>query len=438
MAIQAAEKAFSKGIRKYLAELRRLSRHPEASDELSYRPIFQRFLEAASKLLGTQADVAFITEPRRKAFGVPDFKVKSGHSQVGYIETKGLGANLDAVMATDQLARYRRLPNLMLTSYLEFRLIQEGVETQCATLSLLTEFQSGTATEQSAIESFRVLLTTFLAKTLPGVGTAEVLAEQMAWRTHLMRDAILRSRDNRGRFTDDLRRLFDAFKLALIHDLSPEQFADMYAQTVAYGLFAARHNSVQSGRLDTLTNGFSLSGAARLIPRANPLLRSLFKQLSDEDMLAPGWVWHAADITDLLGASDMRMIAEDMAKKVGREDPIIHFYETFLRRYDPVIRETRGVYYTPEPVVSYMVRSVDHLIKEKFGKPDGLADKSVMILDPAVGTGTFLTGVIKHLYKVVVERGQKGTWPDFVRPCTDALNNGVGTRTELYDHRRAR
>ncbi len=416
MAIQAAEKAFSKGIRKYLAELRKLSQHPEASDELSYRPIFQRFLESASKALQAEAKAAFITEPKRKAFGVPDFKVLRGHSQVGYIETKGLGADLDAVMRTDQLARYRQLPNLMLTNYLEFRLIQDGSQTQCVTLCSLSQLQSEAPTsDQSVTESLRALLATFLAKVLPGVGTAEDLAEQMAWRTHLMRDAILKSRNHQGRFSDELRRLFDAFKLVLVHDLSAERFADMYAQTVACGLFAARHQSVQPGRLDTLTNGFSLSSAARLVPRANPLLRSLFKQLADEDMLDPRWMWHASDVADLLGASDMRSIAEDMAKKAGREDPIIHFYETFLKKYDPKIREMRGVYYTPEPVVSYIVRSVDHLLKEKFGRPDGLADKSVMILDPAVGTGTFLTGVIKHLHNVIVERGQKGTWPDFVR-----------------------
>jgi len=319
-------------------------------------------------------------------------------------------------MRTDQLERYRRLPNLLLTNYLEFRLIQDGSQTQSVTFCSLSQFQTGASPlDQSAAESLRALLATFLAKALPGVGTAEDLAEQMAWRTHLMRDAILKSRNHQDRFSDELRRLFDAFKLVLIHDLSEEQFADMYAQTVAYGLFAARYQSVQPGRLDTLTNGFSLSSAARLVPRANPLLRSLFKQLADEDMLNPTWMWHASDIADLLGTSDMRKIAEDMAKKVGREDPIVHFYETFLKKYDPKIREMRGVYYTPEPVVSYMVRSVDHLIKEKFGRPDGLADKSVMILDPAVGTGTFLTGVIKHLHNVIVGRGQKGTWPDFVR-----------------------
>ena len=408
-------KTFGDILIEYLKRLRSLSKRPDTTGELSYRPVFQRFLELASKALQSEAKATFITEPKRKVFGVPDFKVVEGHSQVGYIETKALGEDLEAVMQTDQLERYRQLPNLLLTNYLEFRLIQDGTQTESVTLCSVSELQSGASVDQSPTQLIRGLLATFLAKVLPGVGTAEDLAEQMAWRTHLMRDAILKSRNHQGRFSGELRGLFDAFKLVLIHDLSEEQFADMYAQTVAYGLFAARHQSVQPGRLDTLTNGFSLSSAARLVPRANPLLRSLFKQLADEDMLDPGWMWHASDIADLLGASDMRRIAENMATKLGREDPIIHFYETFLKEYDPKIREMRGVYYTPEPIVSYMVRSVDHLIEEKFGRPDGLADKSVMILDPAVGTGTFLTGVIKHLHNIIVERGQKGTWPDFVR-----------------------
>ncbi len=408
-------KTFGDVLAEYLKRLRTLSGRSDTTDELSLRPVFQRFLESASKALQTEVRATFITEPRRKAFGVPDFKVIRGHSQVGYIETKALGADLDAVMGTEQLRRYKQLPNLMLTNYLEFRLIRDGSQTQRVTLCSVSQLQSNAPVDESAVESLRVLLATFLATVLPGVGTAEDLAEQMAWRTHLMRDAILKSRNEQGRFSDELRRLFDAFKLVLVHDLSEEEFADMYAQTVAYGLFAARHQSVRPGRLDTLTNGFSLLSAAHLVPRANPLLRSLFKQFADEDMLDPTWMWHTSDIADLLGASDMRAIAQDMGKKSGREDPIIHFYETFLRKYDPKIREMRGVYYTPEPVVSYIVRSVDHLLKDKFGRPDGLADKSVMILDPAVGTGTFLTGVVKHLHKVIVERGQKGTWADFVR-----------------------
>ena len=413
-----AERAHQKFLavaEKYLAELSEVSKHADASGELSYRPALHRFLEAAAPLLGSRVEITFLTEPKRKEFGVPDFKVTKGHSQVGYIETKAIGADLDDVMRTDQLERYKQLPNLVLTNYIEFRLIEEGRPTQTACLCSLSQLRSDVPLAHVAVEDVHRLMERFLAKVLPGVGTAEELADEMAWRTHLMRDAMLSCLKDGSRLSGQLQRQLYSFRQVLIHDLSAEQFADIYAQTVAYGLFAARHQSVQPGRIDTLTEGFSLKSAERLVPKANPLLRGLFKELADEDNLDPRWRWHASDVADLLGASSMREIAEDMGKKMGKEDPIVHFYETFLKKYDPAIRETRGVYYTPEPVVSYIVRSVDHLLKEKFGKPEGLADRSVMILDPALGTGTFLTGVIKHLHKVITKRGQKGTWPDFVR-----------------------
>ncbi|MBN2208305.1 MAG: N-6 DNA methylase [Candidatus Coatesbacteria bacterium] len=399
----------------YVTELGKLLKQPDRSGELSYRPALHRFLEAAAPLMGSRVEITFLTEPRRKEFGVPDFKVIKGHSQVGYIETKAIGADLNEVMRTDLLQRYKQLPTLILTDYLEFRVIEEGRATQTASLCSLSQIRSDLPLDHIAVEDVYRLMERFLGKVLPGVGTAEELAEETAWRTHLMRDAMFSCLKDGSRLSGQLQRKLDAFRHVLIHDLSSEQFADIYAQTVAYGLFAARLQSVQPGRLDTLTEGFSLKSAERLVPKANPLLRGLFKELADEDSLDPRWRWHASDIADLLGASNMRAIAEDMATKVGREDPIVHFYETFLKKYNPKIRETRGVYYTPEPVVSYIVRSVDHLLKEKFGKPEGLADKRVMVLDPAVGTGTFLTGVIKHLYKVVTEKGQMGTWPDFVR-----------------------
>lgn len=411
----STKQKFSNAVESYLVQLRKVSLRPDASGELSHRPAFHTFLKTASSLLAPGIEITFLTEPKRKEFGVPDFKVMSGHSQVGYIETKALGTDLDSVMATEQMERYKQLPKIILTNYLEFRLRQTGATVQPVKLCSLSDLRSDSAPESVGVEMLWRFLEAFLKTTLRGEGTAEELAEQMAWRTHLMRDAMLECLRNGSRLSAQLQGQLDAFRQVLIHDLSPDQFADIYAQTVAYGLFAARHQSVRRGRLDTLTNGFSLKSAERLVPKANPLLRGLFKELADEDNLDPRWSWHASDIADLLGASNMRAISEDMGKEIGREDPIVHFYEMFLKRYDPKIRETRGVYYTPEPVVSYIVRSVDHLLKEDFGKPDGLADKSVMILDPAVGTGTFLTGAIKHLHKVITDRGQEGTWPDFVR-----------------------
>ena len=110
----------------------------------------------------------------------------------------------------------------------------------------------------------------------------------------------------------------------------------------------------------------------------------------------------------------MESILKDFGKHIGKEDPVVHFYETFLKEYDEKIREMRGVYYTPEPVVSYIVRSIDRLLKERFGKPQGLADDKTLILDPAVGTATFLYMVINEIHQANINKGQQGMWNNYV------------------------
>src|SRR5205807_1614234 len=193
----------------------------------------------------------------------------------------------------------------------------------------------------------------------------------------------------------------EGFRQVLLPDLNAEQFADMYAQTICYGLFAARCNAKPS----TL---FTREHAAYDIPKTNPFLRKMFGYIAGPE-LDERIVWAVDDLAEVLNRSDMEAILRDFGKRTRQEDPIVHFYETFLAAYDPKMREARGVYYTPEPVVSYIVRSVDHILKTDFGLPNGLADASrievknpegkgkiavhkVLILDPATGTGTFLHG----------------------------------------------
>ena len=190
-------------------------------------------------------------------------------------------------------------------------------------------------------------------------------------------------------------------------DLDAEQFADMYAQTICYGLFAARCNA----KPDTT---FTREHAAFDIPKTNPFLRKMFGHIAGPD-LDERIVWAVDDLAEVLNRADMAAILRDFGKRTRQEDPIVHFYETFLAAYDPKMREARGVYYTPEPVVSYIVRSVDAILKRDFDLPDGLADATkisvanadgkgsrethkVQILDPATGTGTFLHSVIDLIY----------------------------------------
>ena len=202
----------------------------------------------------------------------------------------------------------------------------------------------------------------------------------------------------------------------------PADFADLQAQTAAYGLFAARCRH-QPG-----SGPFSRQSA--VFAETTPFLREVFGRIA-----GPGIdqriAWIVDDLARLLDRADMGAILADFGSRTVEQDPVVHFYEDFLAAYDPELREMRGVYYTPEPVVSYIVRSVDLLLRDRFGLTDGLADAEkitvdmpggaqeesprVLILDPAVGTGTFLREVIASIRATIERKGLAGAWPDYVR-----------------------
>jgi len=119
-------------------------------------------------------------------------------------------------------------------------------------------------------------------------------------------------------------------------------------------------------------------------------------------------------LAQVLAQADIEAVLQDFGKRTAKEDPVAHFYETFLTAYDRKVREMRGVYYNPAPVVSYIVRSIDHLLKTRLNRPQGLADSNTLILDPAVGTATFLYMVINEIYQTMVSHGQQGTWNNYV------------------------
>ncbi len=193
----------------------------------------------------------------------------------------------------------------------------------------------------------------------------------------------------------------------MIPDLQHGAFADMYAQTIAYGLFAARTTTASPDTFSRKTAGWDL-------PRTNPFLRNLFNEIAGPG-LDERVAWIVDDLAELLRRADMAAILEDFGHRTRREDPVTHFYETFLAAYDPKMRESRSVYYTPEPVVSYIVRSVDAVLKQKFGRPLGLADPDTLILDPVTSTATFLYYAIRHIYERLREQGQIGAWSSYVR-----------------------
>ena len=240
---------------------------------------------------------------------------------------------------------------------------------------------------------------------------AEALARTMATKTRLLRDAMVCIlEENKG--TGLLHDLWQTYRQALITDLSAKDFADLQAQTTTYGLFAARCGHPA---------GIPFTRQSAVFSTTMPFLQEVFNYVKSLE-LDERMTWIVNDLVCFLDQADMVPILEGFRQQSRREDPVVHFYETFLKAYDPELKDIRGVYYTPEPVVSYMVRSVDKLLQGQFGVPWGLAEMPapgeghrVLILDPAAGTGTFLQNVIVHVRATLERQGLAGIWPEYVK-----------------------
>ncbi len=342
-------------------------------------------------------------EPKHIDCGAPDFVVRKGAITVGYIEAKDVGKSLDEAEKSEQLKRYLdSLTNLILTDYLEFRWYVDGEKRLSARLGTATK-DSKIKRDKEGIQAVAELLASFLEHQAEKVGTPQELAQRMARLAHMIRDLIIEAFKQEAE-SGSLHNQLAAFRDNLIPDLSVEYFADMYAQTIAYGLFAARCAAPD-------TKDFTRQNAAYLLPKTNPFLRKLFSTIAGPE-LDDRIAWLVDDLAQVLAQADMEAVLKNFGKHSGKEDPVVHFYETFLKAYDPKVREMRGVYYTPEPVVSYIVHSIDHLLKTRFNKPQGLADDNTLILDPATGTATFLYMVINEIRQAFA--GQEGMWNDYV------------------------
>jgi hypothetical protein len=367
-------------------------------------------------------------EQRRIDCGAPDFHVRRGGLLVGYVEAKDVGVSLDEAERSEQVGvRYvPTLANLVLTNFIEFRWYVNGGFRRSAQLGARSSggrLQAGA----SAVAEVEALLEDFLAQSPTGAANAKDLALCLARLASQIHGTCLRAFEL-GMASANMADLYQAMQKALIPDLTPSQFADMFAQTLTYGLFAAWCNHPTGQQFRRL-------GAAAEIPKTNPLLRQLFETITGTALDDEPFAGYVDDLIQLLDRTDRSEMLRDFGRRTQREDPVVHFYETFLQAYDPKLRQLRGVYYTPKPVVSYIVRSVDHLLRTKFGCPAGLADTAmttyqrrgtngvledataprVLILDPACGTGTFLYEVVDHIRQQFRLRRDRGSWPSYVR-----------------------
>lgn len=378
--------------------------------EHTHRPALKRLIESLAP--GVEA----LNEPKRVSCGAPDFVVSRSDGLIlGYMEAKDIGKSLDEAGRSEQLRRYTEsLDNLILTDYLEFRWYVGGEFRRAARIAT-PDGKGKLSRSKDAQQEVVSLLQDFLSRQPVPVSSPKELSERMARFARLIRDIIVEAFRS-GASSHLLRDLRRAFADTLIPDLDqPEkvtEFADMYAQTLAYGLFAARCNHKEN-------TPFQRSGATAEIPKTNPFLRNLFSVITGPDFDEEPYAGYVNDLVQLPAHADMNAILSQFGERTRREDPVVHFYETFLASYDSRLREVRGVYYTPEPVVSYIVRSVDALLRTRFGLSQGLADTSgkMLLLDPACGTGTFLYAVVDHIREQFAKQNNAGLWSGYVRDC---------------------
>lgn len=390
----------------YLKKIAQTTSQGDAREE-SYYAHLSDFLSEFSKGIG-KTKTQITTLPKKMEAGNPDFRVWDGKQHIiGYIEAKKPGEKLDFIENNEQLKRYRStFPNLILTDFYEFRLYRHGALVDIVSIGrpfIAKKLQLAPPAENE--EKFKQLLEKFFAFSLPNVYTAENLAVELAKRTRFLRDEVVSvelEQHEKGR--GKLYGFYNAFKKYLIANLNEKDFADLFSQTITYGLFAARTRS---------TNGFNRKLAYDLIPRTIGILRDVFSFISLGDLPTQMEVM-VDDIAAVLNAADVKNILRQYYSAGKGEDPIVHFYETFLNVYDPATREKRGVYYTPEPVVRYIVRSIHELLKTHFDMQDGLASKEVTVLDPAGGTLTFPAEAIKIAVKEYTDKYGEGGLNKFI------------------------
>lgn len=388
--------------------------------EHSYRPALKSLFESIA------SDITAINEPARGTFGAPDFLIKHKENTIGFAEAKDIGiCRLDNLSEREieQKERYLdALPNLIYTDYLEFRFFRDGKETARVRIA---DFDGANIISKS--ENFQTLID--LIKDFYTVKTATVksplkLAELMAGKARLIADVIKNALAEHSE-NKSLYDQLESFRKILIRTMTEQEFADIYAQTVAYGMFVARLH-------DRTLDKFTRQEAATLIPKTVPFLRKMFDYIAGND-IDERIVWTVDSLAEIFSYTDIADILKDFGRKTKTTDPIIHFYETFLSRYNKSLRKMRGVYYTPQPVVDYIVGAVDDILKQDFSLAEGLANNSkivkkvylqghskaeekqfhrVQLLDPATGTGTFLATAIKHIYKNF--ENNTGIWPAYV------------------------
>ena len=397
------------------------------------------FRGALETLLKNMTDCEVINEARHIDCGAPDLTLLRKNIPIGYVEAKDVGKNLNSKEYKNQFDRYKKaLDNIIFTDYLDFWFYKNGEFVENIRIAELKG--DGIIPVKESFTKFENLIKHFGNAQPQKIVSSAKLAELMAGKARLMAE-VIENVLSKGNDDGKLAGQMAAFKEVLIHNITPKDFADVYAQTIAYGMFAARLHGNNS-------NMFSREEAAKLIPKTNPFLRQLFQNIAGYD-LDERISWIVDDLAETFRVADMDSVMKGFGKRTQQTDPMIHFYENFLSVYDPALRKSRGVWYTPQAVVNFIVRAVDEILQDDFKLQMGLADTSkikinvpvqattastkgklnhplpppkegnceiemhkVQILDPATGTGTFLAETVSRIHDKF--DGQGGLWQGYV------------------------
>ena len=418
-------------ISKYIAALNCKHATGEATEH-SYRGALETLIHDLLNCIAKKKDaeqITIINEPRRKEFGAPDFELRRGVAVVSFIETKDIRdtdlRGSKQSMNKQQFDRYKSaISTIAFTNLHEFVLYENGQETASACIADLVNDQLVVTSDEQQLTAFaNLILQLFQAAPQP-ITSATELADIMAAKARLMATLIEQHLITHQGYTYDedwddpseLRGQYEAFRMHLISDLTEKMFADIYAQTITYGLFAARLHT-------TTPETFSRAEVPWFIPQTNPFLRSIFSSIAGAD-LDKNIAWIVDDLTKVFRSVNVKRVMRQYNHSAGEQrDPLLHFYEDFLAAYDPQARKDNGVWYTPHSIVGFIVRSVDEILQRDFDMADGLASREVLekdgrqyhrvqILDPATGTGTFLAEIVNQIYDRY--RSQPGLWQQYV------------------------
>ena len=423
----------TESLRQYIVELNKQYK-THLAREHAYRPALKDLLQALlPKMVVTN-------EPAHFECGAPDYIIsrEKDHLPVFFVEAKDINDNdLDGRNKSghkEQFDRYKQaLDYIIFTDYLDFRLYEHGEFVDSIRIAEVKGEKIVAIDE--AEEKFIGLIQHLADSAIQRITSAPRLAKIMAGKARLLANIIETAMNDETQSydNDNLQAQYKAFKEILIQELKKSDFADIYAQTIVYGMFAARLH-------DETPEDFSREEAARLIPKTNPFLRKIFNDLAGND-LDERIAWVVDDLVTVFRVTDLKKLMETYSRDKSHHDPMIHFYEDFLSEYNPKLRKSKGVWYTPQPVVGFIVRAVDEILQKEFGLPDGLADYSmierdrpveqsrdkrtidgmkhekhryhrVQILDPATGTGTFLAEVVNQIYDRY--RENQGIWQEYV------------------------